>query len=300
MTFVNPVGRVNYEPNSWPAEQAGPREDPERGFRSFPTVETGEKRRLRPESFADHYSQARQFFISQTPIEQQHIVDAFVFELSKVDRLDIRERMVANLRNVDNDLAERIADGLGLVALPDRSDAAVEARMDLEPSPALSIVANGGGTFAGRKLGILVSDGADAALLRQLQDAALAEEALVELVAPKVGGVTTSDGELLPAQQKLGGGPSVLYDAVVVLPGEESVAHLAPDAAVRDFIADAFGHCKFIGHVPAAQPLLEAAGVWSRLDQGFVDLGEVSAAEFVERCRRLRFWDREALVTSAR
>src|SRR4051794_28097053 len=84
MTLNNPVGRVNYEPNSWPAEARGPREDPETGFHSFPDVATGGKRRLRPESFADHYSQARQFYLSQLPVEQQHIADAFVFELSKV------------------------------------------------------------------------------------------------------------------------------------------------------------------------------------------------------------------------
>jgi catalase len=300
MTLVNPTSRVNYEPNSWPGELAGPREDPEHGFRSFPAVTAGEKRRLRPESFADHYSQARQFYLSQLPIEQQHIADAFVFELSKVERPDIRERMVANLRNVDSDLAQLVADGLGLVELPDRTPPAVDARMDLEPSPALSIVANGPGSFAGRKLGVLVSDGADAALLAQLQDAARAEGTLVELVAPTVGGFTTSDGELLPADQKIGGGPSVLYDAVVLLPGEESVAQLVPDAAVRDFVADAFGHCKFIGHVAAAQPLLEAAGVLPRIDGGFVAVDDAGAAAFLEQCRELRFWDREALVTTAR
>jgi catalase len=115
-----------------------------------------------------------------------------------------------------------------------------------------------------------------------------------------VGGFTTSDGELLPADQKIGGGPSVLYDAVVLLPGEESVAQLVPDAAVRDFVADAFGHCKFIGHVAAAQPLLEAAGVLPRIDGGFVAVDDAGAAAFLEQCRELRFWDREALVTTAR
>jgi catalase len=300
MTLVNPVGRANYEPNSWSGEQSGPREDPARGFRSFPATEAGEKRRLRPESFADHYSQARQFYLSQLPIEQQHIRDAFVFELSKVERLDIRERMVANLRNVDNDLAQEIADGLGLLELPDRSDAAADTRMELEPSRALSIVANGGGTFKGRKLGVLVSDGFDGALLQGLQDAMAAEEALVEVIAPRVGGATSSTGDVVTADQMLGAGPSVLYDAVVLLPGEETTARLAPDAAMRDFVADAFGHCKFIGFVPAAQPVLEAAGVWDRMDHGFVDLTDAGVDAFVERCRALRFWDREALVTSAR
>ena len=121
MAVVNPAGRVNYEPNSWTGDERGPREDPETGFRSFPAHEEGPKRRLRPESFADHYSQARQFLFSQLQIEQQHIADAFVFELSKVERPDIRARMVGNIRNVDEDFAQRVADGLGL-DLPDASE----------------------------------------------------------------------------------------------------------------------------------------------------------------------------------
>jgi catalase len=300
MTLNNPAGRVNYEPNSWPAEERGPREDPETGFQSFPDVAPGEKRRLRPESFADHYSQARQFYVSQLPMEQQHIADAFVFELSKVERPDIRQRMVANLRNVDDDLAEQIADGLGLPELPDRAEAAVEPRLDLEPSPALSIVANGPETFAGRKIGVLASDGFDGSVLQALLDAARAEEALLEVVAPRVGGVTTADGDLIAANQKIGGGPSVLYDAVVLLPGEDSVVTLASDAAVRDFIADAHAHCKFVGHVAAAEPLLVAAGVRDLMDGGYVAVDEEGADAFLEQCRTVRFWDRELLVTTAR
>src|SRR5262249_41760879 len=111
---------------------------------------------------------------------------------------------------------------------------------------------------------------------------------------------TTAAGDLLLADQKIGGGPSVLYDAVVLLPGEETVQQLTTDAAVRDFVADAYAHCKFIGHVPAAEPLLAAAGVQSAVDRGFVALDDEGAPAFVERCRELRFWDRELLVTTAR
>ena len=299
MTVANPKGRVNYEPNSWPGDERGPREDPATGFRSFPAHEEGPKRRLRAESFADHYSQARQFLVSQLPNERQHIADAFVFELSKVERVDIRERMVGNLRNVDDDFAQQVADGLGLAELPDRSPAAVEPRTDLEPSPALSIVANAPETFAGRKIGILVGDGVDADVLQQLLDAVAAEGSRFELIAPRVGGFTTDAGDLIPAGQKIGGGPSVLYDAVVILPGD-AAADLANDAAVRDFVADAYAHCKFIGYVEAAEPLLTAAGVQPDADPGLVAIDDEGAAAFVEQCRALRFWDRERLVTTAR
>src|SRR2546423_3218198 len=173
MAMANPVGRVNYEPNSW--DPPGPREDPVAGFRTYPDGqrnEAGPKRRLRPESFADHYSQARQFLVSQTETERQHVIDAFVFELSKCDKVAIRTRMVAGLRNVDEDLAQAVADGLGLPGLPDALPAAREPVRDLPASPALSILANGPDSFAGRKIGILVTDGADASQLSEIQAAA--------------------------------------------------------------------------------------------------------------------------------
>src|SRR4051812_21460455 len=187
MAVANPTSRANYEPNSWEPGIGGPREDPARGFESFPAPEAGGKRRLRPESFADHYSQARQFFISQQPIEQRHIIDAFVFELSKCQRLDIRTRMVAGLRNVEEELARAVADGLGLRELPDPLPPAREPVRELTPSPALSILTNGPHSFAGRKIGVLVTDGADATLLAALKEAAADEQANVELVAPTIG-----------------------------------------------------------------------------------------------------------------
>src|SRR5690348_13633015 len=142
MAMSNPTTRANYEPNSWSGEEGGPREDPGRGFRSYPAAEAGEKRRLRAESFADHYSQARQFYISQTEVERRHIANGFVFELSKCEQEAIRLRMLAGLRNVHEELAQAVADGLGETELPEALPAAAEPRSDLPESPALSIHAN--------------------------------------------------------------------------------------------------------------------------------------------------------------
>jgi catalase len=294
MAMTNPAGRVNYEPSSWDGDEGGPREDPDRGFTTFPAEEAGAKRRLRPESFADHYSQARQFYVSQTPVEQGHIRDAFVFELSKVERPEIRERLVASLRNVDDDLARGVADGLGLERLPRALSPARKPLGDLPPSPALSILANPPDSFAGRKLGVLVSDGADAEILAALRAAAAEEEANVELVAPAIGGIEASDGERVPGDQTIDGGPSVLYDAVVLLVSEAGAAKLAGDPAARDFITDAFAHCKLIGYVDAAQGLFDATGLSAMIDDGFVLLDTADDAPgFLERCRALRTWARE-------
>ncbi|HEX6522707.1 MAG TPA: catalase [Streptosporangiaceae bacterium] len=296
MATYGPRTRANYEPNSWGPAEGGPREDPAAGFTSHPggdlSSDSGPKRRLRPESFADHYSQARQFFISQTKVEQRHVIDAFVFELSKCDRVEIRTRMVAGLRNVHQDLARAVADGLGLSELPEPLPPAREPVADLPASPALSILRNGPDSFAGRKIGVLVTNGIDAAVLEQLRSAAQREHVNVELVAPTVGGIDVGNGARLPADQKIDGGPSVLYDAVVVLTSKDGATELAAMPAARDFVTDAYAHCKFIGFTGDARPLFEASGVTPLMDDGFIALDERSPEDFIAKCGELRFWDR--------
>ncbi|MDO9709737.1 catalase [Paracraurococcus lichenis] len=296
MAMRNPGGRANYEPNSWGPTHGGPRESRERGYRSYPAVEQGEKRRIRPELFADHYSQARQFYLSQTPVEQTHIKNAFVFELSKVETPAIRARVVSHLLNVDDGLARMVAEGLGLAPLPEPAPAARPVLGNLPPSPALSILKNGPKDMKGRKIGVLVTDGTDANLLRALGTAAQAEGVMVELVAPKVGGVTLSNGDTIAAKQKVNGGPSVLYDAVAVLPSAEGAALLAREATAKDFVSDAFAHAKFIAFSEAARPLFEKAGV-TETDGGMVALkGAEDVTAFLAACRGVRHWAREAKV----
>jgi len=293
MAFVNPHGRANYEPNSWGTETGGPRESAERGFRSLPVEADGPKVRLRPDTFADHYSQARQFYISQHPIERRHIGEALVFELSKCERADIRGRMVAHLVNIDSELAQTVADGLGLREVPPVAAAAVPPRTDLPPSDALSILKNPPGTFKGRKLGVLVTDGVDAGLLASLRAAAKAEGAVVEIVAPTVGGVEADDGTTIAADHKIGGGPSVVFDAVALLVAEEGVPSLLKLPPARDFVADAYAHYKFVGFSEAAVKLLQKAGLPEDLDDGFLVLAKAADAKaFIGACRQLRFWDR--------
>ena len=293
MAMANPPGRANYEPNSWAGAEGGPREDPAAGFTSYPAQEEGPKRRLRADSFADHYSQARQFYISQADIERRHIAEAFTFELSKCDREDIRLRMVAGLRNVDTELAETVAEGLGLRKMPDAAQPAREPRSDLPASPALSILARGPGSFAGRKIGVLVTSGADAGLVAALRSAAADEKASLEIVAPTAGGTNASDGSTLEGKQ-LDGAPSVLFDAVAIIATTEGAAALAASPAARDFISDAYAHCKFIAYTSGAAALLETAGLRgdSPPDGGFISLDDHEPADFIARCRQLRFWDR--------
>jgi catalase len=297
MAVGNPKGRVNYEPNSWgPADGGpGPREAPDRGFHSYAAQEGGSKQRIRSETFADHYSQARQFFISQTRPEQQHIIAAFTFELSKVETTAIRSRVVANLLNVHDELGKGVAAGLRLRQIPSATEPARPVKKDLPASKALSILANSPNSFRGRKVGALVTDGIDAKMVEALRDELERDGAVLKLIAPHVGGVNATDGSLIEADEKLDGGPSVLFDAVALLISDEGAKLLLNESTARDFIADAFAHLKFIAYTKAAASLLAKAGV--QPDEGCTDLaGATAVKDFVKSCAKLRYWERAAQV----
>jgi catalase len=292
MQMEVPKGRVNYEPNSLSGD--GPREDPRRGFRSVAVAEQGDRLRVRADSFADHYSQARQFFVSQTEPEQNHIVSALVFELSKVDTVAVRERVVSRLANIDAKLAERVASGIGLHGKITPAKAAKPTRQDLKPSPALSILAKAKPTLKGRKVGCLVADGSDASLVAELASAVEAEGGMFKIIAPKVGGAKGGHGKAIEAHFQLAGGPSVLFDAVVIAVSAKGAEQLMHEAAAVAFVHDAFQHLKVIGHTKEAVKLLEKAGVMP--DAGVVAFGADSAKPFLAAASQGRVWDREPKV----
>ena len=288
MQMAVPKGRVNYEPSSLQADS--PRETPA-GFRSHATpVEAGGKQRLRPESFADHYSQARLFFRSQSAHEQAHIASALVFELSKVQTPHVREAVVGHLRHIDPALAKRVGAGLGMAGLPEAPPAAV-APKDLPASPALRIIDRMRDTLEGRAVGLLVDDGSDAGSVKALRKAIEREGATVRIVAPRVGGATLDDGSLLPADGQLAGTPSVVFDAIAVLLSAEAGKRLAKEAAAVDFVRDAFGHLKAIAVDAGAQALVKAAGIGR--DAGVIDADLIDAFIAAARTRQ---WDREKKV----
>jgi catalase len=290
MQMQVPKGRANYEPNSLSlaGEPGGAREDPDTGYVTFPSEEEGQKLRIRPESFADHYSQARLFFRSMDPAEQAHIASALVFELSKVSLEHIRTAAMANLRNVDEGLAKRVANGLAM-PLPKASPTAAPI-IDMEPSPALRIIRGPleKHTLEGRTVGILFAEGTDANDLSTLKDAVKAAGGNPLTIAPKIGGVKLSDGSTVKADAQLFGRPSVTVDACAVVLSEAACAKLVKEGAAVQWVMDAFGHLKAIGHNAAAKPLLDKAGV--EPDEGVTDL-----AGFVEAAKQ-RYWDREPNV----
>jgi len=285
-------GRANYEPNSLAqaGEDGGPRESPQAGFVSAGRValegNPAPKLRIRAERFADHYSQARLFYRSQTPIEQAHIASALVFELSKCELEHVRIRVLASLRNVDEGLAGRVAKGLAM-PLPPALPPAVPP-VDMKASPALSIVGKMKPTLVGRKVGILFDEGSSKADIDRVKADVEAAGGKAMLIAPKVGGIKVKGGTL-KADGQLAGTPSVLFDAVALVLTRESAKKLSEEAAAVDFVRDAFGHLKAIGCTADADPLLSKAGI--ARDEGVTGLDK----KFVAAAGK-RFFDREPKV----
>lgn len=319
-------GQVSYEPNSLRGGcpfQAGMDMS---GFASYAERIDAQKVRARSQSFFDHFSQATLFFNSQTETEQNHIIRALRFELGKVETPPIRERMLGLLAQVDQTLAERVADGLGL-AIPRKfaqpvnmslpADADVKKLQpkrlaaEIEPSPALSMIDNPNfpvKTIKTRKIAFLVADGFDDVDVLEMKKALMTAGAKVVTVAPHLGILVGANGEIINADCSLLTGASVLYDAVYVPGGEQSAAALAAKKEATMFVQEAYFHCKTIGANGAGATLLAQAGLSSQegptngeiVDSGVIigEGGDLSALglEFIAAVAQHRHWARENIT----
>ena len=254
-------GRVSYEPNSLGGgcpHQAGVA-----GFRSVAEPMKEHKVRIKPEKFADHYSQATLFFASQTPLEQRHIAAAITFELTRVQVPAIRQRMVSVLRNVDERLAAKVADGLGIElpeAQPRASGTVVVS--EVAASPALSLFARpGDGNVAGRRIALLAADGSDGTLMAAVCDALKAAGTVPLVLGIKLGPISTTEGNPLAADTTVSAMPAVLWDAAVLHATAESLPALRANGVVLEFVRDQYRHCKPLLLLGEGAALLEAAGV---------------------------------------
>jgi catalase len=218
------------------------------------------------------------------------MIGAFTFELGKVETVAIRKRMLGHLMLIDKTLGAEVARRLGMEG---EADAITPARkpIDLPPSDALSILKKWKPTLSGRKVGVLVTDGADPALVNKLVKAIEKEGAVAAIVAPKAAGAVLKGGAVLPADQALRGAPSVMFDHVAMVLSKEGADLLLKQAEAINWIRDAFGHLKVIGMTAVARPLLDKAAV--EKDDGIVDLAGNGVATFIEAAKQGRLWERE-------
>jgi catalase len=264
-----PRGRVAYEPNSLAGGcpfQAGMN-----GFTSFPESISEDKVRGRPEKFADHYSQATLFFRSLSAIEQQHVINAFRFELTRVQIPAIRERVVSILANVDERLATEVASGLGIVVVEPAPLASKQTFPVLDPSPALSQMHYpGDGSIKTKRVAILAAKGVDTASVTDVYENILSQGGVPRVLSIQLGTITGEGGDI-PAEATMETMPSVLFDALVVADGETSVQMLMSDGHTAEFLRDQYRHCKPILLLGAAKGLLKHAGISQKLPTGETD-----------------------------
>ncbi|NDZ13189.1 catalase HPII [Variovorax sp. WS11] len=306
-------GHVAYEPHSLNDGKEFRIDGGSAGFQSFPEeIETPKLRRRSP-SFDDHFTQARLFFNSQSAAEKEHIIAAFRFELSKVTAPTIRQRMVDNLAHVDEKLARRVAEPLGIGA-PDPKAAAGRAgfrehrmKLPIEESAALRMVDSGDGSIKTRQVAILAMDGIDSASLKPIREALEQAGAQCKVVGPRLGTVTSASRRQLEVDATFQNTPSVMFDAVLVPAGAPGAEALAHNGDAVHFVLEAFKHCKAVCTVGEGVQLLATLGIGGdakAYPAGVVvastpttNLGDNTAAlkiahDFIAAIAKHRHWDR--------
>ncbi|WP_285009295.1 catalase HPII [Pedobacter faecalis] len=313
-------GKASYNPNTLGNNDPVQVKAADGGFTSYQERIDAKKIRARSDSFRDHFSQARLFFNSQSDPEKNHLVDALVFELGKVKTVAIRQRMLGILKLVDDGLASQVAYGLGLPvpqqpeqpvnkSVPADGDPAdyepIQVEGSLDKSDALSMVNTPKDSIVSRKIAILVADGVTAGSVRAMRAALEAQGAIAELIAPRLGEVTAADGTFLTVDHSFLTAASVLFDAVYVPGGTNSVATLEAEANAVHFLNEAFKHCKAIAADEQAMQVLEATYFHKKLPDEFSEEtvlkegvavgGDVEKLSdlFIKAIKLHRFWERE-------
>lgn len=213
-----------------------------------------------------------------------------MFELSKVEHPHIRAAMVGHLRHIEEDLAQRVALGLGISELPTAPTAAMTVK-NLDLSPALQLIGKMKYTLEGRVVGVLVAEGSNVASIDAVQQAVTSAGAKVKLIAARIGDVKLADGSNLKIDAQLAGTPSVMFDAVAIILSDQAAELLGKEAAAIDFVRDAFGHLKAFAVDKGGEALLKTAAI--KTDAGILT---IDCLDRFITAAKTRQWDREASI----
>lgn len=302
-------GNVSYFPNSlangcpYQAILKG-----ESGFESHAEKIDAKKIRGRSDSFADHFSQAKLFYNSQSEPEKNHICDAYSFELSKIESAEIRKRYLAILNQIDKDLAQKVGDNLGLKPAKDLDELTLKfarqnhpnypitpKKPEIEKSAALSmLIKPGEGSIATRKVAFLVADGVSKSSIDKMKKALEAEGAKAVLVSTKVGKLKFKEGGEEEIQFTYLTEASVCYDAFYT-PSGDSVAALMEESDYFQFLNEGYRHCKALAFDEGAETLLENTYLKNKKDDAGLILGSSKSLtqNFINAMKGHRVWDRE-------
>ena len=284
------TGVAPYHPNSIDGDEPHPADDKHGGYVQTPRVVEGTAVRAQPTSFDDHFSQATMFYRSLSPIEQAHVVEAFTFELGKVYEQAIKERELQVLANVDTDLCEQVAAGLGLSAPKGKPAENVAV------SPALVQILAEPGPIDGRKIGIIADAGSDLAGVSKLVKATAALGVTALVIAP-VGGVLKAGRRTVTVDRTLATARSIEFDALVVAGGTTPTG----DIKLVVLLQEAFRHCKAIAAWGDGAAVLKSARI-SGKDPGVdvaEDVDKTFTANLAAALGLHRVWDRAAKVMAS-
>ncbi len=257
-------GKSGYFPNSLSGGCPMLAPESAHGYVHYAEKVEGHKVRARSESFRDYFSQATLFWKSLSPAEQAHLIAAGQFELGKVETKEVRERMVALLDHVDHNLAAQIAEGIGVTVPKDNPRPGFlppTGHRNVERSAALSLENTVKDTIKSRRIAVLAADGVDEPVLQAVKNALEEQGAHVELIAKTLGSIKSANGQQVPVNKSALTVSSIMYDAVFIPGGQESVTQLLKQGDARHFVAEAYKHGKAIGAVGPGVELLRQADI---------------------------------------
>lgn len=264
----------------------------------------GSKVRQRSESFQDHYTQPTLFWNSMASWEKDHIIAAFQFELGKCDHMHVREAAVKQINHIDHDLAVAVAQGVGVTP-----PASAVTTNHGKSSPALSQSRSVADTIASRKVAVLAAEGVNASEVDQIRRGLAERGATAEVLGLRDGTVQSSDADTVQIDRAIHTMASVLYDAVIIPGGADSVRALSADGYTVHFVAEAYKHAKPVAATDQGVALLQRAGIDGIrtpetngvvTDRGVVlaantsgSLPENFLAEFASTLAGHRVWERD-------
>ena len=313
-------GQSSYNPNTTGGGCPFQAKAIDGGFVSYNERIDARKIRARSQSFFDHFSQATLFYNSQSDAEKNHIVSALRFELGKLERDDIRVRVVGMLTQIDKSLAERVAKGLGITVLgapeqpmnlsipadgnPDNFQP-IKVTSSLQSSKALSMANTVKDSIKTRCIAILAADGVNGESLNTMKKALEVAGAQAKIIAPHLGFIEAANGSKIKVDQSFLTAASVLFDAVYVPDGEKSTATLLQEFAAIEFINESYKHCKAVASDGSGSQLIDKIDASLKMkDDDYSDKNKKGngvvmngdSKEFINAIAQHRFWEREKML----
>ena len=306
MQMEIPKGRAAYFPNSLGGGCPYLSSEDQGGFTSYQEKIDGRKIRARSESFSDHFSQPALFYRSLSDWEKTHVADAYAFELGKCEVEPIKLRMLWLISQIDEKLANTVAQELGLevpveIEKPINQAIGADANVAkyqpkkkknyLDNSKALSQSNTRFDSIATRQIAFLLGDGFDMHSYKKMSSALDTQSAIVKIVAPHGGKILCSEGMEHQVDAAIATTESVLFDAVYIPGGKESINQLMQKAKFTKFLREAYKHCKAIAVDKEGEKFLDQIGIEGLKTDQAIFINE-SPEKFIDAISQHRNWER--------